>query len=831
MTSPDPILTAIAAALAQGALEAVKDTATDAVKAAYGALKHALAKHANAATQAVLDKPDSVAKQQSLAEDLSDTDDATRDELRALTAALTQALAEQRAIQQFTLHDINGPVNAGGVVYGGMFGGDHVLGTKIVNVFQTAHAPQSQPRVAPRLALLYAAPLILNEIGKPPVLIPQLDVRSERQWLDAVFCESKLAIDVRVAPATVRTLQAEATAGARVLHFSGHGVPESLVFEDDHGAGRLLKPGQLGELVKLGASSSLKLVFVSACMSEAAARAFVAAGVRHVVAVRHETPVLDSSARSFAEAFYRALLHARASVREAFDAGCTAVGHSDAHSRNGLSELERTKYLLLPEDADHTERLFDDASPGERLDLTPPLRMAGAFPARPEAFGGREHDTQSLIAELLDGGKRLITLRGGAGIGKTALATEAAWRLAERAAFRDGVVFVALRGVNSGVGVRTAVADALQLEKIDSDQQLFAALRSRETMLVLDNAEDAITDATRAFNEFLVGLLGAPGVKLLLTSRRTIGGALPGVNEHTMHVRRLDEDSAARLFAAQVSRPFSDAERASRDWRETLGLVAGNPLAIRLAGALVERNGLTRAADKLRRQSVSALKQELVKADELDGANSLPLALMASVDDIRSIASAALPLFGLMGLLPGGALSSDLDAITEDPDWRDAMSALTAYSLVEEEHNATVSRFGTFPYVTRFAELHVLSADDRARFAPGITRHLAQLSQAVYTQLSKGGHFDGARNFLAIHERNMVACLDVVARHARRAHDPRTSSDTADIGTTLLQLLQLTDRAGIGVAYGSGALAACRALDDKLGLARVSRQVCKWQGE
>jgi hypothetical protein len=124
MTSPDPILTAIAAALAQGALEAVKDTATDAVKAAYGALKHALAKHAGAATQAVLDKPDSVAKQQSLAEDLSDTDDATRDELRELVAALTQALAEQRAIQQFTLQDINGLVNAGGVVYGGMFGGD-----------------------------------------------------------------------------------------------------------------------------------------------------------------------------------------------------------------------------------------------------------------------------------------------------------------------------------------------------------------------------------------------------------------------------------------------------------------------------------------------------------------------------------------------------------------------------------------------------------------------------------------------------------------------------------------------------------------------------------
>ena len=64
---------------------------------------------------------------------------------------------------------------------------------------------------------------------------------------------------------------------------------------------------QLRKLLRAGEIASLRFVFVSACFSEAAAQAFVEAGVPHVVAVRLSTRVSDHAAHAFTRAFYLAL--------------------------------------------------------------------------------------------------------------------------------------------------------------------------------------------------------------------------------------------------------------------------------------------------------------------------------------------------------------------------------------------------------------------------------------------------------------------------------------------------------------------------------------------
>jgi hypothetical protein len=52
----------------------------------------------------------------------------------------------------------------------------------------------------------------------------------------------------------------------------------------------------------------VEFVFVSACHSEEAGKAFVDAGVPHVVAVRWDTPISDKASQVFSKQFYLSLL-------------------------------------------------------------------------------------------------------------------------------------------------------------------------------------------------------------------------------------------------------------------------------------------------------------------------------------------------------------------------------------------------------------------------------------------------------------------------------------------------------------------------------------------
>jgi hypothetical protein len=123
----DPMLSTIVGALAGGAAELLKPTAEQAVKDGYAALKAVIARKFGAAAPAVAQleaKPDSTAKQASAAEDLAAAKAQADGEVLALAKALLEALGKQPPAQSFEIKDVTGPVNAGGTVHGGMFGGD-----------------------------------------------------------------------------------------------------------------------------------------------------------------------------------------------------------------------------------------------------------------------------------------------------------------------------------------------------------------------------------------------------------------------------------------------------------------------------------------------------------------------------------------------------------------------------------------------------------------------------------------------------------------------------------------------------------------------------------
>lgn len=280
--------------------------------------------------------------------------------------------------------------------------------------------------------------------------IPCLDAEGERSTLESALREgcadTGRAIELQIRYATVDALRSAVTLGSRVVHFSGHGHPEFLCFEDLRGLAVGCSPTQLTRIVAAGGLGLLRLVVVNSCHSQKAGEAFVEAGVPHVVAVscrsnNHDGRVSDRAATAFCRAFYLGVIAGR-SVRQAFDIGCAAAGDQE--------------YVLLPENEPHDEKVFADAPQGS-LEVWSPRRTPTNAPASPTSYLGRDAELFTLIDAILR--HRLTTVCGAFGSGKSALAAAAAHYIADRGTHFEAVVWVR---VNSRDRLVDDVVDAVR---------------------------------------------------------------------------------------------------------------------------------------------------------------------------------------------------------------------------------------------------------------------------------------------------------------------------------------------------------------------------------
>ncbi|MCB9547676.1 MAG: tetratricopeptide repeat protein [Myxococcales bacterium] len=222
-----------------------------------------------------------------------------------------------------------------------------------------------------------------------------------------------------------------------VVHFSGHGRPDALLFEEADGRAA---PASLGALAGLFAAARVpvEVVVFNACYSAAAAQAVVP----HVgCAVGAAEPIGDAAAVKLAGALYRALAAGR-SAAEAVALGRVAVEGA------GFEGAEEVKLLHRSGVDPAAVRVVRPASPlAGRLTpgtqalpryATPAQYLVARFEG--VAFAGRE----ALLAELDrwadDAAPVAVRLvHGPGGAGKTRLAQ--AWlkrRRADAAGFFDG---------------------------------------------------------------------------------------------------------------------------------------------------------------------------------------------------------------------------------------------------------------------------------------------------------------------------------------------------------------------------------------------------------
>ncbi len=223
---------------------------------------------------------------------------------------------------------------------------------------------------------------------------------------------------------------------------------------------------------------------------------------------------------------------------------------------------------------------------------------------------GREKELKAVAALLRDPGRRLVTLTGPGGIGKTRLGFQVAEQLTPH--YEGGAWVVELACVDDPTILSQRVAAALGLREAPDDallEALLAHLQSRHLLLVLDNCEHLHGACAQLVRELLAS---CPRVHVLVTSREPLHIAgeatwpvppleLPDLANLTP-ARDLLGYESVHLFVDRAERVFpffSISEQNAPAIAEVCHRLDGIPLAIELAASWVRVLSVSQIVDRL----------------------------------------------------------------------------------------------------------------------------------------------------------------------------------------------------------------------------------------
>lgn len=240
------------------------------------------------------------------------------------------------------------------------------------------------------------------------------------------------------------------------------------------------------------------------------------------------------------------------------------------------------------------------------------------LPAPLTSFIGREWEVEEV--KTLTATRRLVTLVGPGGCGKTRFAIEVGTRLVPE--YADGVWWADLSGVVSEAGVAQSIAKAMGLGEgageIGSSmfELMVEQLHSKSALLVVDNCEHLIEVSAQLLEALLSR---CPQLHVLATSRENLGmvGEVVWVVSslavpHTSQVGQAQQPEGmrdlvsryegTRLFierAASAKPGFAATEQNSAAIAEICYRLDGLPLAIELAAVYVNSMPIQEIANRL----------------------------------------------------------------------------------------------------------------------------------------------------------------------------------------------------------------------------------------
>jgi predicted ATPase/class 3 adenylate cyclase len=425
----------------------------------------------------------------------------------------------------------------------------------------------------------------------------------------------------------------------------------------------------------------------------------------------------------------------------------------------------RLKDLFRP------ERVFQLLAP-ELPSEFPPLRTLEAYrnnlPLQPTPLIGREKEV-SEVCDLMRGDEtRLLTLTGPGGIGKTRVALQAAADLLDE--FPDGTFFVPLATLSEVELLLPAVAETLGVRETAEqplEESLKDYLSERRLLLLLDNFEQVL-GAAPAVTELLAG---APGLKVLATSRAPLGLygehefpvpplTLPDL-ERPPPLERLTQYEAVGLFverAKAVKPDFKITNESAPAVAEICVRLDGLPLAIELAAARIKmlppRAMLQRLSSRLKLLT--------------GGARDLPerqRTLRATIEWSHTLLDEGEQLlFGRLAVFSGGRTLEAIEAICDAEgdlpvDAFDGVSSLLDKSLLRQEEGPDGEpRFVMLETVHEFAREKLGQSAEEQEIKRVHAQYFLTLAEGAYPELKGANQLQWLERLEAEHD-NMRAAL------------------------------------------------------------------------
>lgn len=309
----------------------------------------------------------------------------------------------------------------------------------------------------------------------------------------------------------------------------------------------------------------------------------------------------------------------------------------------------------------------------------------GEVAALPAAVSlvGRDAEIAALRALLLDSATRLVTLAGGPGVGKTALAVATATELAGE--HFERALFIEFATLPDPVLVPTKIALALGVRDVRGESvtvSVGSAIGDGSLLLVLDNFERMIAAAP-----VIAELVGATrNLKVLVTSRIPLHLSM----ERVVKVEPLTPDSSARLLIDRIATGGTPHLHDDTEIAELARALGGLPLAINLAAPLLGTASAHELATRLKH----------------------PLDVLAAMHDAIAwsydlLAVKEQHLLRALAVFDGGFTEEGAQHVAAGADALETLQALARlidHSLVSVSETGTSDvEFGLHPLVSEFA--------------------------------------------------------------------------------------------------------------------------------
>src|SRR4029077_3317642 len=380
----------------------------------------------------------------------------------------------------------------------------------------------------------------------------------------------------------------------------------------------------------------------------------------------------------------------------------------------------------------------EDLGPDFLDDGQQDVEVTGILPMSMTTFVGRDQELGE-IRSLFREGKRLVTLVGIGGIGKTRMALELGFSAGDLG--WANVYFVELAPVTSHELVDGAVLESVGGGSSRSPlQAVVKHLREATGLLVLDCCEHVL-DAARRVSEVL--LRRCPSLAILATSRSPLdveGELVWPVPSLSMQKRGDASDTgasdAARLFADRASHVqprFRLGEDVAGAVEAIVRRVDGIPLAIELAAARVRVLSAAEIADGLddhlrllRGGHRSDPRHQTIRGS-LDWSHELLTDRERQLFARLSVFSGSLDLEAAAAVCAGGAIIHG--------QVLDEIQGLVDKSLLAVERRAGATRFRMLDFVRQYAAERLAAAGEGVPWAAGHRAYFRELAERADREL------------------------------------------------------------------------------------------------